>query len=262
MELKIGVMAHMFHAPLFDAVKLKLRNIPHRTDLHLTTCSAQNAADLTSTFSDWNGTIAIHVVRNRGRDIAPKLIDLRSAHARHDLVLHLHTKLDPDWREHIFTHLLETANVSRIIKAFEQSPRLGMISGEHHPKIKPWIGWGSNRPTAVNVLPRMGINHKHIAGLDFPSGSMFWARPAAIRPLLDLDLSADEFPPEPIGPDGTLAHTIERLFYIACEAAGYGWGTISRSGDIRTKRGFEKLYYPDRTMRLLKTIFGRRNKCS
>src|SRR5262249_13012858 len=57
----------------------------------------------------------------------------------------------------------------------------------------------------------------------FPSGSMFWARSAALRPLLDLNLSYGDFPEEAGQIDGTPAHAIERLYYYACERAGFTW---------------------------------------
>jgi hypothetical protein len=52
---------------------------------------------------------------------------------------------------------------------------------------------------------------------------MFWARAAALRPLLELGLSFSDFPPETAQTDGTLGHAIERLYLYACERAGFGW---------------------------------------
>ena len=52
---------------------------------------------------------------------------------------------------------------------------------------------------------------------------MFWARPAALRPIRDLSLTIEDFPPEDGQNAGTIAHTIERVVLYACEAAGFGW---------------------------------------
>jgi lipopolysaccharide biosynthesis protein len=56
---------------------------------------------------------------------------------------------------------------------------------------------------------------------------MFWGRSAAIKPLLDLNLAAEDFPRENKQLDATLAHVIERLFFFICERAGYRWIKIA-----------------------------------
>jgi lipopolysaccharide biosynthesis protein len=56
---------------------------------------------------------------------------------------------------------------------------------------------------------------------------MFWARSAALRPLLNLALSFNDFPQETGQIDGTLAHAIERLYLLACERAGFSWLKIA-----------------------------------
>ena len=56
---------------------------------------------------------------------------------------------------------------------------------------------------------------------------MFWARSAALVPLLELDLTFEDFPAETGQTDGTLAHAIERLYLYSCERAGYGWLKIA-----------------------------------
>ena len=60
---------------------------------------------------------------------------------------------------------------------------------------------------------------------------MFWARPAALRPLLTCGLTLEDFPEEDGLPHGSLAHAIERLFLHVCEAAGYRWISVSRDDD-------------------------------
>ena len=63
--------------------------------------------------------------------------------------------------------------------------------------------------------------------IDFPVGSMFWARSAALQPLLDLRLGFEDFEDtNPQQRDGTLAHAIERSFLFSCCKAGYYWGRI------------------------------------
>jgi hypothetical protein len=43
---------------------------------------------------------------------------------------------------------------------------------------------------------------------------MFWARTDFLKRLFDQKFSYNDFPEEPIGKDGTLAHALERLFFV------------------------------------------------
>ena len=53
--------------------------------------------------------------------------------------------------------------------------------------------------------------HRCPPAIDFPVGTMFWARPEALAPLLRLGLNLDDYPDEPLPVDGTILHALERL---------------------------------------------------
>ena len=61
---------------------------------------------------------------------------------------------------------------------------------------------------------------KNIDKTFFPAGDMFWFRGRAIKPIVDMDLSAQEFEIEQGQVDGTLAHAIERMFPYFGSIAG------------------------------------------
>ena len=46
--------------------------------------------------------------------------------------------------------------------------------------------------------------------------------------MVDLNLTTDDFELEDGQSDGTLAHSIERLFFYCCEWAGFVWTRIVR----------------------------------
>ena len=54
-----------------------------------------------------------------------------------------------------------------------------------------------------------------------PLGTMFWFRPAALKPLYAKDWNYEDFPPEPNKIDGTLLHAIERIYPFVAQEAGY-----------------------------------------
>jgi lipopolysaccharide biosynthesis protein len=59
------------------------------------------------------------------------------------------------------------------------------------------------------------------ASMNFPVGTMFWARTAALKPLIDLNLKWEDYPEEPVAIDGTILHAMERIFGILPGLAGY-----------------------------------------
>jgi lipopolysaccharide biosynthesis protein len=63
------------------------------------------------------------------------------------------------------------------------------------------------------LLPKTTFN--------FPLGTMFWARTAALKPLLELGLLWDDYPAEPVPGDGSLLHALERLLPFVVEKAGF-----------------------------------------
>lgn len=241
----VGVVAHMFYPELAPEMRAHLQHIPGPVDLHLSTDEAAKRAALLDAFAGWDkGQVEVRLAPNRGRDVAPKLITLAGAHARHQIVLHLHSKKSPHdsdlkmWRDFLYETLMGDGDVAAsVLAAFEQRPDLGLIAPQHYFAVRNGVGWHGNLAAAEQLAKRMGVTLDADGPLDFPTGSMFWARSAALRPLLDLNLSVDDFEPEAGQADGTVAHAIERLYFHACEKAGYRWIKIARPELARAGAG-------------------------
>ncbi len=232
----IGVVAHIYYPDIAPEIRSHLNHIPGRVDLYLSTDSAVKQRRIRRVFATWSkGHVEVRVAPNRGRDVAPKLITFREVYDRHPLVLHLHGKkslhetLLRMWRPYIFENLIGDERViSSILSAFEHDSRIGIIASDHYFPVKGNISWVRNLQLAEGLGRQMGVQITSNAPLEFPSGSMFWARSAALRPLLDLNLSADDFPPETGQEDATLAHAVERMYFYACEIAGLKWLKVCR----------------------------------
>ena len=69
--------------------------------------------------------------------------------------------------------------------------------------------------------------------IDYPQGTLFWARTDSLKPLFNIPISYDMFPKEPIGIDGTIAHALERLFFIWVTGSGKKIFKACFSEDIR-----------------------------
>lgn len=233
---RVAVVLHMFYPELLDEFKGYLANIPFGFDLFVTTDSEEKRHQIEAGMEGWErGAVEVRIAPNRGRDIAPKLIACRDVYERYEFFLHIHSKKSPqldvlsDWRPYLLDTLLGSEAIVRsVFEAFRADPKLGMVAAEHFDPVRHQIGWGWNfqasRKFAAELGIRLNINEK----VDFPSGSMFWGRSAALGPLLERNLQVDDFAPEAKQLDGTLGHVIERLYFFVCEKAGYRWLKLIR----------------------------------
>jgi lipopolysaccharide biosynthesis protein len=127
------------------------------------------------------------------------------------------------WRIFLRQHLIgdELPMVDIIRKAFLEDDRLGLV----FPEDPFLVGWDKNLAIARELATHMKLRAPLPASIESPVGTMFWARPEALAPLLRLGLSWDDYPLEPLSIDGTMLHALERLLVSVTEDAGYHYLT-------------------------------------
>lgn len=238
-KFRIAAIVHAFYSDLASEIKESLLNIPGHVDILMTTDTDEKRQELHHIFSDWrSGIVDIRVTPNRGRDFYGKVVEFRTDYHRYDIVIFLHTKKTfyiPDgdaWRRHLFSSLCGSPQIVRsILDLFQADDSVGMVAAQTWGWVRKWMHWGSNYVNCVDLAARMGIRLTPGHLIDFPAGSMFWCRPAALHALLSLELVAEDFPAEPLSEDGTIAHAMERLLFYCCEASGLKWLKISKISD-------------------------------
>jgi glycosyltransferase involved in cell wall biosynthesis len=239
--LSVAVHGH-FHYPelLPDFIK-RLKSNAAAVDFYLTTTSAAKATEIAklATASGLERTKII-VVPNRGRDTGPMLSELGDrVLSGYDIVGHFHGKRSPQfdaqfgdrWRNFLWEHLVggEFAMMDVVLGAFARDEGLGLVFAED-PHL---IDWDENRTFADEFARRMGLALPLPNHFDFPMGSMFWARTAALKPLFDLGLTWDDYPEEPLPADGTVLHALERLIPFCAGKAGYRYATTYVKSSMR-----------------------------
>ena len=228
---RIAVVCHIYYPELIPEIEKAIAHIPFDFDLLITTDTDSKAVGITEIFQHRkSGKTLVRVAENRGRDIAPKLLAWQENYTDYDYVLHIHTKQTAylsnlnGWRQYQFENLIGSADMVRsIFQIFETDARIGMIAPKHFHKLGPVLGWGANVKQADRMAKMAGLQIDPEEPVDFPSGSMFWARTQALIPLLKSGLKSADFEEEIGQTDNTLAHGIERLYFKVCEAAGYKW---------------------------------------
>jgi lipopolysaccharide biosynthesis protein len=181
------------------------------------------------------------VVPNSGRDIGPFITEFGAALLQYDVIGHFHTKkslhvnpnsnLVRNWGNHLMETLLGEQHqaAGTIIAAFANDPKLGLVFADD-PHL---IGWDKNLPFAKSLSQRLGLSVLPEQFFSFPVGTMFWARPAALKALFELGLKWNDYPTEPLPIDGSMLHALERLLPSIVECAGYRRKVTYASGITR-----------------------------
>ncbi len=231
---KIGISVHLFYTDLFEELCCYLNNIPIPSELFLSVTSESDKKIILKkqNFLDKKINMTIKIVPNRGRDIAPMLIAFREEIRKMDIIAHIHTKksnytgspqFGRDWRKYLLKSLLGNEKIiNAILKRFAEDPETGLIYPETFPGLPYWAHtWLSNGYQGKQLLHKLGYKNVDLNQyIDYPAGSMFWAKTTALIPLMDLNFSIDDFPKESGQTDNTLHHAIERCFVFSTHTAG------------------------------------------
>ena len=234
----LAVVLHLFHLEMAPEFLRYLSNIRTACDVFVSTDTAEKRAVIERIFAQWPaGSVEVRIAPNRGRDVAPKLLLFRDVHRRYDIVLHLHSKQSDHasslahWRGYLLESLLGSPQiVASILDLFTRELHLEMVAAQHFEPVPHWIDWGVNFTRARRLAERMGRCLVIGQGIGFPLGFNVSGR--GLRPspssCSTSIFSFDEFDDENHQVDGTLAHAIERMFFYACNHAGYAWIKVAR----------------------------------
>lgn len=239
-KVKVAIGAHIFYTDLLDEFIDHFDRIPCDFDLFITTSDA-NPEGIRSTLQKHLGSkvgkLAVITVDNVGRDVGAFLLHFLPISQSYNACCWVQSKKTPYipafglWRNYLLENLLgSTDSIAAILEAFDTDDQLGVVYPRPFPPIADRIEWGSNFATVNMLLGRLGFSVSESDQPQYPSGSMFWFRPAALKSLLDLGLTIEDFVSMWDGPrdpgtgavvDGTLSHALERMILYISRYAGY-----------------------------------------
>lgn len=227
----IAVHVHAFYSDVLDEILSRLASLPTEFDLFISvpnTVKWLNPSRLEKEIKEkltYANDVIVKIVPNRGRDIAPFIVEFGDELLNYDIIGHFHTKKSPhnpelgDWQQLIFDCLFGGVNdtkhyLEHLLSMLDEDVKF--ISPQRFPYMEVHHnGWSGNREIAADILK----NYTTLDIDDFPEtvfaeGMMFWARSDALETFLRLPLTYDDFPEEPIGSDGTIAHALERIVFL------------------------------------------------
>lgn len=237
---RIGLHIHIYNGALAQEFTRYLQQFPVPFDVFVTHVKTADRSHLQTLFNrdvlPLANTVTIVQTPNRGRDVAPWLSGIGQELQKYDLCCHVHAKesvqtdFGPSWRAYLLDNLLRPDAVRTTLAAFAGDALLGCAFPAMYKSLRevmhyvdvPLYGSKEEYRMITGLLARMGLPATYGRSEQFFSGgTMFWYRPQALQPLLECGLRFEDFPEEPIGVGGTLAHALERVPPLVCTRRGY-----------------------------------------
>lgn len=227
---KIAVQAHIFFADLTNEIIDYINTIPEAFDCYITTDDASKADYMEALFKHRCKAqrVEIALCENKGRDVAPFIMQMQNRALNYDFLLHIHSKkslhgsMGNVWRRYLFNNLMGTSkNVNDIFTKFRQNEKLGMIYPLNYPPLKDFLEWGSDKEIVRDMFKWLNVEHDLNNELEFPAGNMMWLRPKATYQMFNGQFTWEHFPDEKGQLDGTIMHAIERSWNMILEFNGY-----------------------------------------
>ncbi|GGL04929.1 hypothetical protein GCM10007382_26010 [Salinibacterium xinjiangense] len=246
--LRIAATVHIFYEEMTGELLDRLDTLPGRFDLFVTTSDESKAAHIRARINDRVdtriGSWEVRVVAsNRGRDISAFYVGCRDVilGGNYDLVVKVHSKKtiqqgsavgDLFKRQQIDNLLNSPGYTANLVGLFQAESGLGAVFPPTVHIGFPTLGgaWFTNKARAATLCAKLGIT----VPLDdlsplAPFGSMFIARPEALALLASDDVDYDDYAPEGVYGDGSLAHVQERLVAYAAGELGYHCRTVANA---------------------------------
>lgn len=234
---KIAVHAHMYYVDLTDEFITYLKNIPFKFDLYISTMRKKDIPLMYYKFKKITNLnkLVIKKAKNSGRDFGPMFVLFGNDLKNYDYILHIHTKKSlrvgaeqVGWRQYLLNGLLGTKEL--VMQYFElmDNHNVGLAYPSTYKDV-PLIAysWLSNFDFAKKYFENCGYELRDHY-LNFSAGSMFWCKKDAIKELLDLNLTWNDFGKEEAKDEGTLAHAFERIFGLAAKHNNYNFATLGK----------------------------------
>lgn len=219
----VAVILHLYYLELAQEIKNYLLKIPKNLDLFISIHQSKEISSVINIFRPISNSIFIYPTENKGRDVKP-FIELFQNHSldQYDCILKIHSKksnhstLGQSWRKEIYSNLLPCPKIiDSTINNFKNDKLLGIVANTSQ-YLSNEMYWGSNKERLIEICSSLKIEKKYIELL-FIAGTMFWFRPQIIKPLIKV-ININDFEEEKGQIDGTLAHTLERIFCIIAKS--------------------------------------------
>lgn len=267
---KVALCFHVYYEDLLENSLCFMESIPPYADLYITTSNSKlyPLIEMKCAERKIRNLKSVKYINSRGRAESAFLVATKDFIYHYDYACIVHDKLTARITPTIIGKEFGSQNLDALLKSpeyveniiglFEHEPRLGMLEPVNtihsiYGDVTYGFEWSPIEENYLGVLDLLDKMHISIP-IDrnlppvCPMGAMFWVRPAALKKLIDLSWEYEDFPQEPLPPDGSLIHIIERVYPFVVQDAGYLIGWVSSIEDAEVH--LTNLTYKYRNLRV------------
>lgn len=248
-KLSIAAIIHVFYPELMSEIADCLNNFEVVPDIFISTDSQEKAEvikEFCLGYKNWN--VVIEIVNNRGRDVAPMIVDFKDVFDKYEYCIHLHTKKTKhnsavaNWRKYLFYTLCGTKEIVASNIGLLMQNQIGFVYAQNINVYRHNLSWGKRFDNVKQLLAKSNISLYPDNLLEFPTSTMFYAKTNALKKLLEQNLLLEDFEIENKQLTATLAHDIETSLLYFVESNGYKWIKVSNNhGNIIQLRNKSEL---------------------
>lgn len=228
---KVAVCLHIFYDDFLDYYSKCLQRFPVNVDLFITVSDSDLKALAINKLGSLRQVNQIEVIEvpNRGRNFGPMLVEFGQKLLDYDLFCHLHSKKSlysgrpqTQWADYLGEFLLnDPIVVAKAITHMTNDKDCGIYYPTSFMMMPDWVNhWLKNKPFKNTFFDKWDLND-HSDFIAYPAGGMFWAKPSALKQLLESEYQYEDFPEEPLPNDGSELHALERCVGLLAERNGY-----------------------------------------
>lgn len=235
---KVALVLFVYYDDLVGYCVKYVKSMPKGCDLYIISAKEKLLQQYEKILTESGYNVICRKAENRGRDMSACLVTGADVYDKYDYICYMHDKKTSqlpyplqgkEFAYHCFENNLASPGfVNNIIKTFNENPKLGML-------VPPTIHFGPlytlgneqgvNKKNLKEVYQKLNLTIPFDEHPVAPFGTMFWVRGKAFKSIFNHKWQYSDFPLEPIAPDGTISHAIERVFPLAVQNDGYyiGW---------------------------------------
>ena len=230
---KVLIIIHLFYLDTIKNYWHYIKEIPGECDVIFTASSTKHREVLKNylIYKNW----VIIDKKNRGRDISALLVAAGKYIKNYDYVCFIHDKKAKNkqtendfanWTKNLWNNSVGSKQfIYNVINEFENNECLGMLVppaplGEYTDAALE-NAWYGNYDCAIKLADQLGIKRPIYSISPISLGTVFWAKTAALKKLIEPEWKYEDFPEEPLPVDNVISYAVERILSFVVEDAGY-----------------------------------------